>query len=80
MDLIVGIHEAGGAVGIRATCGIARERRRVQHRKQHAHQHRSGKRIEEAHGRPFRVSESPHELRRTDIPWMSFECNRPVSS
>ena len=53
MDLLVGIRKTGGTIGIRATCGICRERRRVQQREQHGHKHRRGKRTEEAHAHSF---------------------------
>ena len=60
MDLFIGIHKARGTIGVRATCGIYRECRRVQHRQQDRQQHRDGERIEKAHGRVSRLCRSPH--------------------
>jgi hypothetical protein len=60
MDLFVGIHKAGRTVSIRATCGIYRKCRCVQHRQQNRQQHRDGERIKKAHGTLFRLCRSPH--------------------
>ena len=60
MDLFVGIHKPGGTIGIRATCGINRECRRLHHRQQDRQQHRDGERIKKAHGTLLRLCRSPH--------------------
>ncbi len=79
MDLFVGIHKAGGTIGIRATCGIHRECRCVQHRNQHAQQHNRGEGIEKAHGMVFRVRRSPNGTANLNLP-DDFRMCRPRTS